>query len=274
LDFWCFCYGGDHSDFYFNGFAPDVDRRNGADLLPDGDRRRLRQCVHHFFDDFGLNINRREDVERYEAEIHPPLLAWLDALEKWASDWNLDGRMPGCELKKGWMMHWAFLKLDSYADREEKAGEDRTYRLSSPPLPDIFGEEIQPPETHKPYIHELGLDEFRMSAFEVRLDSWRPLVQSREDFEGRAREDFELALKRYLNDCERRLGSNPDLKHIWGKTELAHYKWLAEYQCANATINGLANEAGRSRPTVQQAIEEVAEFIGLPLRSPNPIGKH
>jgi hypothetical protein len=67
---------------------------------------------------------------------------------------------------------------------------------------------------------------------------------------------------------------NPDLKRTWGKTELMHYEWLARYQCANTTVYGLAKDSDRSRPTVQQAIEDVAEFIGLPLRPANPRGTH
>jgi hypothetical protein len=292
-EFWERCYGGGHPAFYFHGHAPiepilphmksDRDllatsemlstyRKNGGTeelrqelLLPGGDRRRITYWAWSFLSGFGLDYKSEDHCEHFNKAIRPKVEAWMASLETWAAGFNLN---------VGWMLHWAWLKLDSYADQESRPYESLIYQEMSFPIRDIFGNEIQPPVIRGGFITNMNLHDFWIEPFEFTSDFWRPLIQSEEEYVRRVRDDFESKFKRHLEDSKRYLEWHPGLKNIWGKTELAHYEWLARYQCANATVYGLAKEADRTRPTVQQAIEEVAEFIGLPLRPANPRGTH
>ncbi|MCG3145719.1 MAG: hypothetical protein HONDAALG_03370 [Gammaproteobacteria bacterium] len=293
IDFWESCYGGGHLVYYFNGYAPiekegpylpignrdqlreahEAYVRDGATeelrqalLVPGGDRRRIQFHIWQFFSDFGLDYKKDKHIAYYQSEIHPKLIAWMDSLENWADANNL---------RVGWMLHWAFLKLDSYVDQQERPYESPIYREMRFPIVDIFGKEIQPPIIHKAFIFELNLHDFWIEPLEFASDLWRPLVQSEEEFERRVRDDFEIALKRYLIDSKRYLDLRPDLKRVWGKTELSHYEWLARFQCKKERIADIASTVGeqRTRSTVKDAIDDVAEFIGLPLRPPDPAGR-
>jgi len=56
---------------------------------------------------------------------------------------------------------------------------------------------------------------------------------------------------------------------------MLHYEWLARFQCKGERIADIAATVGeqRARSTVKDAIDDVAEIIGLPLRPPDPAGR-
>src|ERR1043166_193720 len=87
--------------------------------------------------------------------------------------------------------------------------------------------------------------------------------------EQRFRERFNEAAKRWLDRyiLERRVaGEQKKLTHVTEKRRPEHYEWLALYQIARQSQQGIADQYKESRDAVKSALERTAQLIGLKLR--------
>ncbi len=162
VDFWRHCCGVE-DDLYV--LDPDYKREFS---LSSGYQDRYARIIHQFFGDWGLNITKDDHIAYFNTDIQPRLKEWLKTLEEWGRDHHL---------KAGWMFQWAFLKLDSYADRE-RPYESPIFQEFNPTLPDMFGRDIQPPVWEKPYINQSLLFDFWIEEFQFVSDPWRPLIHT------------------------------------------------------------------------------------------------
>lgn len=254
VDFWETCSGG--AGLFIPGESRPFSLSNSQETI--------KRFVYQFFPDWGLDITKDEHIDHFNKKILPGLTAWIESLDEWASKFSLQA---------GWMYAWAFLKLDTYNDRETRSYESPIYQEINPVIPDIFGTKVQPPRIHEHYINKVSGSDFWIGEFSFKSEPWRPLIQTKKECEEMIREDFEKALKRYLENAVRYLDLRPDLRRS-GQANDDHYKWLANYQCDQSkSISGIANQVGRDRTTVRDAIHDLREFIGLPVRSSSKSGR-
>lgn len=222
----------------------------------------IQQVVHEFFPLFKLSFSP-EHRDYYLNEIHPKFMAWLDSLEHWAQSWNLN---------VGWVLHWAFLKLDSYADRENTPHDDPTFKCFY--LPDVFGDQIQPQIKEKPSFASYGIDGLEYRTFEFWFSGWRPFLYEEEKYRKQIKRGFEAALDQYIQDCKTWMERRPDMAKAEKQRASKCFDWLAMFQCGDGKIYNLAKQSGSDRRTIRQSNEELAEFIGIKLRPSNPPGTH
>ncbi len=261
--FWGDCFASADPTFYLDGLVREGMISKDAWSLTGGNRNLILGHVWQFFSSFGLDPNRKEDQGYYRSDIHPRINVFFDCLELWAEDHNL---------KVGWMLHWAYLKLDSYADPDDRRNDDHTYHLFE--LSNIFGREIQPTIVQKASLSDWGIIELALPGFSINSAMWRPLIQDEKEYTKRVREDFERELERYLLDSKRLLDLQPNLAPFSEKATLEHYEWLARYQCQkNESMRGLAVEVNQSYEAVRDAVHNLSAYIGLPLRKPGKAGR-
>jgi uncharacterized protein (DUF1810 family) len=267
--FWEEIIGGRDKNYYFNA-AP-----RGIEHLPlRGGRQNLKcnvMLVAHFQLDQAYDAQVRR---RFCKAQFPKIRAFMDSLGAWASAHHLEF---------GWMLHWAFLKLDSYTDLTagQKPGSYRLFRVFS--LGDIFGKDVQPQliEPGGLYDYSVGME---LEPFCFNLRGWRPSLQTAAGYEDFARWWFERNLKEYLEDAQSKLNANIDVGPIRVKIERAHFDWLVYRQVNGMTADEILkvwsqrtdDEAKQHRrhdlsaQGVNKAIKEAARLVGF---TPRKVGR-
>ena len=264
--FWEELIGGTDGNFYFNSSPRIIERlpiRGGPQNL---------ECNLTLVGLFHLERAYDDDVRREfcKAEF-PKLTVFMDSLSAWATTHHLDF---------GWMLHWAFIKLDSYVDSVSEGG-NRLFRLFG--LGDIFGKEVQPQliEPGGLYDYSVGM-ELEPLTFTVR--GWRPSLQTAARYEDFARWWFERSLKEYLEAAHSRLDSDGEVAPIKVKIERSHFDWLAYRQIKGMTADEILEawsedtddeeeqhyRRGLTAQGVNKAINEAATLAGF---TPRKVGR-
>src|SRR5262245_14456085 len=163
------------------------------------------------------------------------------ALENWGSQWHLND---------GWILDWALHTLDQW--RKLLPDINNAGWASLPlvrPLPPV-------PETT-----------FKFESF------WNIAQERPPKAKRRMRQEFERTLKAFF-------GRLHDLTMTYqgrqSKAGEEHVRWLVQYQVLGrsyAQIGRLKQMAGDSRKTVQDAVRNLAQRIGLTLRPPGKPGR-
>jgi hypothetical protein len=101
---------------------------------------------------------------------------------------------------------------------------------------------------------------------------WDPAMGLRAPAKARILADFARFLDDYLERMEERL--RKDWEHAQQAPEYRalreHMEWLVLYQCGGLSFAKIAVQESYTRQAVGGAVQELAEFIGLDLRSPRP----
>lgn len=264
--FWEEIIGGRDKDYYFNSSPRIVERlplRGGPQNL---------EC--------NLTLVGLFHLERaYDAQVRsrfckgefPKIRGFMDSLCAWASAHYLDF---------GWMLHWAFVKLDSFADAASEGGY-RLFRLFN--LGDIFGKDIQPQliEPGGLYDYSVGME---LEPLSFTLRGWRPSLQTAARYEDFAHWWFERRLKEYLEDAQSKLNANVEVAPIRVKIERSHFDWLVYRQVKGMTADEIlavwfqrtGDEAKQHRRQdlsaqgVNKAIKEAARLVGF---TPRRVGR-
>jgi hypothetical protein len=201
-----------------------------------------------------------------DKERLPALFAVRDTLRTWARGYNID---------VGWMLHYAFLKLDSYVCSADKSEHTLAYRWCG--YTDCFGAGVQP---EMDFARKGGMrgryERRQVEPFEVALSmwGWNPFLLNREEFERIAREMFDRHLKNYLDRQEEQIKSEPGVEQAITEYPPEAFDWLAAYQTdSRATFASVACDAGVTAKTVKSQITELAALISLPLRAASKGGR-
>ena len=267
--FWEEIIGGRDKNYYFNA-AP-----RGIEHLPLlGGRQNLKcnlMLVAHFHLDQAHDAQVRR---RFCKDQFPKIRAFMDSLCAWASAHRLEF---------GWILHWAFLKLDSYSDLTagQQRGSYRLFRVFS--LGDIFGRDIQPQliEPGGLYDNSVGME---LEPFTFTLRGWRPSLHTAARYEEFVRWWFERGLKEYLEDAKSKLNANVEVAPIRVKIESAHFDWLVYRQVKGLTADEIlevwsqrtddeAKQHHRQKLSAQgvnKAIKEAARLVGF---TPRRVGR-
>jgi len=265
-EFWQNYIGINDEDFYFNSVAPQRERFPSP-LISSGGKANLK-CDDALPFYFGLDGYDPQTLENFCKDEFPKLQIWVDSLYTWASLYFLT---------RGWILHWAFLKLDSYADRVDRPGYCPTYHVAG--LSNIFGSEIQPRLVEPGGLYDGRVNmEFEPLTFIYR--GWRPTLSTEKQYADSARWWFEKELKDYFERSKSRLDSSPNVTGVWLKRQRAHFDWLVCRQVYGMTAEEILDrwwkESGdeeeqsrrlqKSPQAVNKAIKETARLIGITAR--------
>ena len=172
----------------------------------------------------------------------------IGALSGWQTSWNLS---------EEWVAEEAILALWRWygsANSDLVPGLTLAHCWSSAWQPDDR-------ESDAPYVPYYPFFPF---------PSWPVLWETRQEYEVRAKAEFEKTLRLYVDDVERRaerqgLERTPEVRARLGLPVDRHFEWLARYQCGVSRQYEIADEAGVSESKVSRAINEAARLIGLTL---------
>jgi len=98
--------------------------------------------------------------------------------------------------------------------------------------------------------------------FQFQHDGWEPTSDTRRQAEAGIRRAFERELTAYLDQIEvtateRGFALTPE------KRTDAGFTWLARVIVDEASRQEIADEVGRTRRAVEQAVRETAELVGI-----------
>lgn len=195
----------------------------------------LKYHFHLFASDvLGLNFNDEPQQSLYLTEAHPQLVAWLESLKQWGETYHL---------KDGWLMHWAFMKLDRAAQSNDVTYDN--WLTTQFGLPD-FGYETQP-RVPTPQEINARIDKFKMESLDWQFRGWERF-ETRRAYEKAVRAQFELELKKYFSEFGEGYGLTPRKND--------HYRWLAHFQCKrDETQQSTAKAFNCEDSTLQEALK-------------------
>jgi hypothetical protein len=269
--FWREYIGIDDPDYYFDMGVPGTDSSKQR-ILSRGGKANLK-CDANSANYFGRNGFDPQVQSKFCEEDFPKIRVWFDSLSAWASAYHL---------RCGWMLHWAFLKLDSYADNGANANSPPpTYRLFN--LSDIFGRDVQPKYTNPYGIYDYGVD-MECEPFTFSFRGWRPTLQSAKTYSEAARKKFDQVLKEYVGKAVLGMQHSPDVSDVRVKRKPEHFDWLVCRQVYGMTADAIMEwwwkesdddeeQARRQELTTQavnKAVKETAKLIDI---TPRRVGR-
>lgn len=101
---------------------------------------------------------------------------------------------------------------------------------------------------------------------------WEPWAEPRADAIRRMRAAFEDQMHAYIDRLDS-LMLTTGWEPTPAKLGSAHFEWLARYQVLGQSYSRLALDVCRERPTVTEAVKDLAAYIDLPLRSETRPGR-
>lgn len=245
-NFWSRCIGCSDRSFYLDGAY----REEG---LPT-----IGGTIEHFKNvhpgNYFLRSVESNEIEQAKKERLPALIDWWECLQDWAKTYHI---------KTGWMLHYAFLKIDSYAEGDK--GRDALYTYRGFGMTDYFGLEIQPKLIEAGGLYSNAGD-FKHDPFSFTYSGWRPMLIDEKTYRKYVLDVCGRQLDEYLKNAHERMGKEQKLQKIPRKISKDHYSWLAQYQCGVESKRGIALGAGKHRGAIQSALKSTAELIGLVLR--------
>jgi hypothetical protein len=99
-----------------------------------------------------------------------------------------------------------------------------------------------------------------------------PLTEERAHALDRILNELRRAVRNELDRIIQNALAENNSSPISKSTGLEHFRWLARYQVKGERISQIARET-RERKSVRDAINKLAELIGLTLRDPDPPGR-
>jgi hypothetical protein len=246
--FWSRCIGCSDRNFYLDGSYKE-------EGLPS-----IGGTIDHLKNIHPGNYFLRQvdphEIKQMKKERLPVLIEWWECLQDWAETHHI---------KKGWMLHYAFLKIDSYA--EGNKGRDALYTYQGFGMTDYFGLEIQPKLVEGGGLyHHAG--SIQHEPFSFIYQGWRPTLTDENAYRKYVFEMCELQLDEYLKNAHERMRGELNMQKIPDKREPKHYAWLAQYQCGNQSMSDIATSENLSEDAIRSGIHAASRFIGLTLRPP------
>ncbi len=142
--------------------------------------------------------------------------------------------------------------------------------------------DLRDPSAHKPRNLAELLEQDAGELFEERLlgvegplsfqhAAWYPFWETRTAYEERARKAFDEALRCHLDAGEESATQagfvrSPEKRGQFKARPLQHFKWLVCYQIQGRSRKEIADEYGRAKTSVSDALRNTANLIGLTLR--------
>lgn len=176
----------------------------------------------------------------------------VDPVTRWAGHYHLcrdEVRSAG-----DWLVRAARDTLDHWANSPEEFDPPRWSPTAALPnsaaLPD----------------HLFARSRMSSRAFRFEAPAWDLGVETRRQYEGRARREFEGWLKAELDRMENASRTEAPRTPPRGTSD-RHFKWLVQYQVKGRSYNEIADEDGIKKQTVAREVKRLAGLlIGEPWR--------
>jgi hypothetical protein len=199
-----------------------------------------------------------QECEKKRKELLPLLIDWWERLQSWAVNHNIN---------VGWMLHYAFLKIDSFA--EGNKGRDAMYTYRCHGHTDYFGFDIQPKLIEGGGLYHYASGENTIfEPFSFTYSGWRPTTTDEATYRKYVFDVCERQLDEYVKRAKEHFTNNLGMQEIPDRRSPEHYTWLAQYQCGEKSMSEIAKEVHKSEDGIRSGIHAAAEFIGLELRPP------
>lgn len=103
--------------------------------------------------------------------------------------------------------------------------------------------------------------------FEFTTQFYMPFLQNRSAYKRRVLQEVEEYVERYMDEVEEQLAQEGELREpVVKQKQDDHFRWLVRYQVLETGFPTLADNVGRSRPTVTEGVKSTAELVGISLR--------
>ena len=169
-------------------------------------------------------------------EVGRALVPLREALDRWARRWGL---------REDWCLFTAFQTVAAWADNP-RWRETRTWATA-----------------HAGWLATRDVER----RFRFEHDGWEPTSDTCQEAEAAIRRAFDRELAAYLDRMDD-LAKERGFVRTHEKRITEHYGWLVRVVVGRDSCGEIARELGKNRRTVEQAVNEAAELVGLSVIHP------
>ncbi len=162
-----------------------------------------------------------------------------------------------------WVHDSACTTLEVWAAAREQGIDDR---IELTLVQDSINEFMFAPDWARA---ELG-KERKPERIVISKPEWNPFTESRRDAERRTDREFRRQREARMDEIEARLRQDGAAPSPVAPKLRDHLAWLVRYQVRGESFASIAQDVGRTRQGVTEAVHGAARFIFLPLRPSRP----